>query len=194
MISRIPPTLLLSFALATVPGLLAAQTPGDTGSGRPRGDAVPHAEKPSKPSTSLQVNVPGHPGITLSLADLNALPQVTVEVLNAHTKTNETFSGPLVSDVLAKGGVTLSEATQHGVLDSYVMGTGTDGYFVIYSGAELQPGLHKAQTIVATAEAGKPLGRTGAFQLVDAGDVKPARWVRNLQAITVVSVQVTAKQ
>ena len=141
----------------------------------------------SQPSTALGVRA-GEKTLTLSLAELQAMPQITVSVFNAHSKQNETYTGPLVADVLAKAGVTLSEKTQHGVLDSYVLASGTDGYFVVFSGAELQPGLHKAQAIIAVAQAGQPLTRTGAFQLIDSVDVKPARWVRNLNALSVVSV------
>jgi hypothetical protein len=32
---------------------------------------------------------------------------------------------------------------------------------------------------------GKPLGDDGQFKLVDTGDKKPQRWVRNLSSITV---------
>ncbi len=146
-----------------------------------------HEHAPAQPSTALTVQA-GNRKVTLSVADLQAMPQTTVSVFNGHTQQNESYTGPLVSEVLARAGVTLSEATQHAVLDSYVLAAGTDGYFVVFSGAELQPGLHKAQAIVAIAAAGQPLARSGAFQLIDGAEVKPARWVRNLSALTVVPV------
>ena len=142
---------------------------------------------PAQPSTALVVRA-GDRTVTLSLAELQAMPQTNISVFNAHSKQTETYSGPLVAEVLARAGLILGETTQHGVLDSYVIASGTDGYFVVFSGAELQPGLHKAQTVVAIAQAGQPLSRTGAFQLVDPIDVKPARWVRNLNALTVMPV------
>lgn len=145
----------------------------------------------AQPSTTLTVRA-GERSITLSLAELQAMPQTTVSVFNAHSKQNETYSGPLVSDVLAKAGVALSEKTQHEVLHSYVLASGTDGYFVVFSGAELQPGLHKTQAIIAIAQAGQPLARSGAFQLIDSVDVKPARWVRNLTVLSVVPVAAPA--
>ncbi len=154
--------------------------------------ATPHDRAAAQPSTALQVRA-GEKTITLSLAELQAMPQVTVSVFNAHSKQNETYTGPLVADVLAKTSVTLSEKTQHEVLDSYVLASGTDGYFVVFSGAELQPGLHKAQAIIAIAQAGQPLARNGAFQLIDSLDVKPARWVRNLNALAMVPVRAPAQ-
>ncbi len=98
---------------------------------------------------------------------------------------------PLVSDVLAKAGVALSGATEHDILRSYVVATGTDGYFVVFSGAELQSALHKAQCLVALTKGGQPLTENGAFQLVDPLDVKPARWVRNLSGLAVMPVAST---
>ncbi len=145
------------------------------------------APQPAQRSTMLTVRV-GEAVLALSLADLEALPQTTVTVLNGHNQQNETFAGPLLADVLAKAGLALSQTTQRAVLDSYVVATGTDGYFVVFSGAEVQPGLHKAQTLVAIAQNGAPLTRTGAFQLIDSVDSKPARWVRNLAGLTVVPV------
>ena len=126
--------------------------------------------------------------MVLSLLDLQALPQATVIVFNGHSKTEETYTGPLVSDVMAKVGFLLSGATEHEVLRSYVVATGTDGYFVVFSAAELQGALHKGQSIVALSKAGQPLTENGAFQLIDSLDVKPARWVRNLNNLAVIPV------
>ena len=36
---------------------------------------------------------------------------------------------------------------------------------------------------------GKPLGESGAFQLVSSEDKKPQRWVRNLAGVTLVAVE-----
>ncbi len=172
--------LLGTFSFAGTP--LPAQTAASAAN-----PAMQHDHAPAQLSTTLTVRA-GETVITLSPADLRALPQTTVAVFNEHNKQNESFSGPLVSDVLAKAGLALSQTTQRTVLDSYVLATGTDGYFVLFSGAEVQPGLHKAQAVVAIAQDGAPLTRTGAFQLIDSLDTKPARWVRNLSSLTVVPV------
>ena len=184
--------LLLPLLLTTAATPSWAQAPVDTASQSPMGDEVHHAEKPAVASTALKVTVPGHPALSLSLADLQAMPQTTVAVFNAHTKANESYSGPLVADVVAKAGLALTEATQHEFLDSYTVAGGTDGYFVVFSGAELQPGLHKSQAIIAIAQSGHPLSRTGAFQLIEPADAKPARWVRNLKSLSVVPVTAPA--
>ncbi len=147
--------------------------------------SAPH--KAAQPSTSLVVRGGQHL-VTLSVSDLAALPQTSVTVSNAHTKQEETYSGPRVAAVLAKAGIVLGPATTHDILHSYVVAKGTDGYFVVFSGAELQDTLHKGQFIVALTLAGQPLVGSGAFQLVDSLDLKPARWVRNLDQLAVIPV------
>lgn len=166
--------------------VLTAQA-GGAGSMQEQGAGMHHDHAVSQPSTLLTVQAGGKT-LTLSLADLQTMPQTIVSVFNGHSKQNESYSGPMLADVLARAGVTLDEKTQHAVLDSYVLAGGTDGYFVVFSGAELQPGLHKAQVIVAITQAGQLLTRSGAFQLIDSEDAKPARWVRNLNALTVMPV------
>ena len=179
-------SLALAAVLLSTPFLSEAQT--SAGTPPQDGGASMHREHaPAQPSTRLAIGIRSQQ-LILDLATLQAMPQVTVSVFNAHAKQEETYTGPLVSDVLAKVGVALDEKSQHELLDSYVIATGTDGYFVIFSAAEVQPGLHKAQAIVAISQAGQPLGSHGAFQLIDPLDVKPARWVRNLNSLTVVPV------
>ncbi len=66
---------------------------------------------------------------------------------------------------------------------------GTDGSWVLYSASELTPILRETASIVALTVDGKPLGDEGAFKIVIAGEKRPARWVRNLKALTVVTLE-----
>ena len=146
--------------------------------------AKPHSHPMGAPSTSLTINTGAGQPLTLTLADLQALPQQTLTVHNAHSSADETYSGPLLSDVLAKAGVVLTEKTEHPMLHQYLIATGTDKYWVLYSLAEVIPGLHKAKVIVAIARSGEPLTTAGQFELINDLDVKPARWVHNVTTIT----------
>jgi hypothetical protein len=150
----------------------------------PEQNAPVHSHTMGEPSTSLNINTGVGAPLTLTLADLKALPQQTITVHNAHSKADETYSGPLLSDVLAKAGIVLTEKTEHPMLHQYVIATGTDKYWVLYSLAEVEPGLHKAKVIVAIARAGQPLTTSGQFELINDLDVKPARWVHNVTSIT----------
>jgi hypothetical protein len=126
---------------------------------------------------------------TLSVAELQAMPQKTVNVHNEHTKADETYTGVLLGDLLAKYGLPVSQATHRKMLRSYLMAEGTDKYWVLYSVTEVEGSEHNSEVIVATSMNGKPLGEDGQLKLVDSADKKPQRWVRNLTAITVKSAE-----
>jgi hypothetical protein len=55
--------------------------------------------------------------------------------------------------------------------------------------AEVNPDVHDATVIVADALEGKPLAGDGPLKLVATGEKRPARWVRNLAAVQVLTAQ-----
>jgi hypothetical protein len=64
-----------------------------------------------------------------------------------------------------------------------------DGYRVVFSLAELDPGFLDAEVLVADTIDGAPLGpKQGPFKLVAPHEKRPARWVRMLRSITVVAL------
>jgi hypothetical protein len=143
-----------------------------------------HDHAHAAPSTSLTLTVDGK-ATTLSVAELQAMQQKTVTVHNEHTKADETYSGVLLGDLLAKYGLPVDKTTHLKMLRSYLVAEGTDKYWVLYSATEVEGSEHNGDVIVATSSGGKPLGEDGQLKLVDTGDKKPQRWVRNLNAITV---------
>jgi hypothetical protein len=146
-----------------------------------------HEEQPPiPPSKSLSVNFEGKT-ITLSLTDLVNMPQVTVHVHN-HGNTDETYSGPLLSDVLERIGLKASRETQPLILHSTIVATGTDHYFVLYSGAEVQPSFSTGKVIVAVMKSGLPDTEGGLIQLVNTNDAKPARWVHSVTTLSVMTL------
>ena len=70
-----------------------------------------------------------------------------------------------------------------------VVAEGTDHYSVLYSLAEVDPSIHTGDVIVADSMDGHPLDKDGAFKLISTEEKRPARWVRNLTQIAVVTVQ-----
>jgi hypothetical protein len=143
------------------------------------------AKSPIAPSTGVTVTFQGT-SVTLSVEDLFKLPQQTITALDGHTGKTETFSGPLVADVLAKAGLVGSDQTHKIILHSTVVATGTDGYFVLYSAAELEPRFTANKVIVALMQSGLPL--PSHIQLVNPADTKPARWVHGLSALSVMTL------
>jgi hypothetical protein len=153
----------------------------------PAQDAMP-MKAPVPPSHQVTVNFQGHT-TTLTLEDLIQMPQVTVHVHNEHRNADESYTGPLLSDVLAKAGLAPSKENQPLILHSAVVATGTDKYYVLYSVSEVEPGFSKGQVIVAVMK-GNDLPDTegGAIQIVNTSDVKPARWLHGLTQLNVVSM------
>lgn len=135
-------------------------------------------------STNLTVTIDGK-ATTLSIAELAAMPQTTVTVHNEHTKAEETYGGVLLSTVLAKYGFPVDKTTHQKMLRSYLVAEGTHNYWVVYSMTEVEGTEHDGSVVVATSINGKPLGADGQLKLIDSGDKKPQRWVRNLTSIAV---------
>ena len=147
-----------------------------------------HVHAPAPASTNLTLTIEGK-ATTLSIAELQGMPQTTVRVHNEHTKADETYTGVLVGAILARYGFPVDKTTHQKMLRSYLVAEGTDKYWVLYSVTEVEGTEHEGNVIVATSMNGKPLGADGQLKLVDSGDKKPPRWVRNLTAITVKSAE-----
>jgi hypothetical protein len=147
-----------------------------------------HVHAPAAPSTSLTLTINGE-ATTVSVAELKAMPQTTVTVHNEHTKMEESYSGVLLGAVLAKYGFPVDKTTHQKMLRSYLLAEGTDKYWVLYSVTEIEGSEHNSDVLVATSMGAKPLGEDGQLKLVDTGDKKPQRWVRNLASITLKSAE-----
>jgi len=120
-------------------------------------------------------------------ATLAALPHATITVHNEHAKTDQTYSGVPLTTLLTRLGV--PDKPRGKDFRLYVAAEGSDGYQVVYSIGEVTPDVHDGTTLVADSMDGKPLGDNGIFQLVTTGEKRPARWVRNLVAIRVLTAQ-----
>jgi hypothetical protein len=145
----------------------------------------------SAPSPSTQLTIKTYDGKTLTLSpeELAALPHKSVSVFNAHSKAKETYSGVPLADLLSKVGVPLGESVRGKLFLTGVVASGVDGYGVLYSLAEVDPSIHTGDVIVADSVDGKKLDKDGAFKMVSSEERRPARWVRNLTAISVVRVE-----
>jgi hypothetical protein len=116
---------------------------------------------------------------------LAALPHTTITVYNEHAKANQTYSGVPLTDLLTQLGV---PNKPHGKdFRLYIVAQGSDAYQVVYSIGEITPDVHDGTVLVADAVDGKSLGNNGLFQLVATGEKRPARRVRNLVGIRVLT-------
>jgi hypothetical protein len=141
------------------------------------------------PPDSLVVSDPYHAPIVFSPADFRALPHITIKVHNGHTNAEENYSGVPLESLLAKANAPVGKEFRKEALRTYLLASGTDGYSVLLSLAEVDSTFHAGQVIVADAREGQPLGRKGPFQLIVPGDSRPARWVHNLNSIKLQQAQ-----
>jgi hypothetical protein len=128
-------------------------------------------------------STPVEGSLTLT-ADPYHAPLITITVHNGHTNAAETYSGVALATLLAKVNAPLGKELHGEAMTSYVVGSGSDGYSVVLSLAEVDPSFHEGQVIVADTRDGQPLGKSGPFQLIVSDDKRPARWVHNLETIT----------
>jgi len=141
------------------------------------------AKTPAATHDSLQLTGNGA-SVSISPADFRVLPHITRTVHNTHTDATETYSGVELATLLAKINAPLGKDLHGATMTSYLVATGSDGYAVVLSLAEVDPAFHQGQVIVADTRDGQPLGKNGPFQLIVSDDKRPARWVHNLVSIT----------
>jgi DMSO/TMAO reductase YedYZ molybdopterin-dependent catalytic subunit len=125
--------------------------------------------------------------LSLSLADLSALPRKTFKVMNEHTGKEETYQGVPLAEILKRAGVPQGSALRGAALATYVRAEGEDGYSVVFSLAELDTGIQDSDVLVADTMDGGPIPeKIGPLRLIAPHEKRPARWVRMLRSITVV--------
>jgi hypothetical protein len=174
----------LAVILAGV-GMIAVQANGQSSpAGQPAQAEPMTMGKLTPPTGPLKITF-GDKTSEWPLAKLAALPHKTVTVYNEHAKSNETYSGVELIDLLKPLGV--AEKPHGKEFRLYLVVEGADGYEVVYSVGEVTPDVHDGTVLVADSLDGKPIGEAGPLKLVTTGEKRPARWVRNLAAIRVES-------
>jgi DMSO/TMAO reductase YedYZ molybdopterin-dependent catalytic subunit len=143
----------------------------------PRAQDHSHASDPPGPSP---LSVP------LDQATLATLPRTAV-VVTAQGKT-VTCTGIRLSALLTRAGVLSAEHLRGAALASYVLVTARDGQRVIYSLAELEPTLGNSNVMLVNQCDDKPLpDDSGPLRLIAPQESRSARWLRQVQSITVVA-------
>lgn len=175
----------IAAALLAAPLTLIAQAPMQHDAMTP-GE---HMKPPVPPSKAVTVTFQGKVTV-FTVEDLMKLPQVTVHVHNAHRNgVEETYTGPLLANVLAAAGLSGAHENEKTILHSSIVATGTDHYFVLYSAAEVEPAFSTGQVIVAIMKGNMlPDEEGGGIQIINTTDAKPARWVHGLMSINVMSL------
>ncbi len=124
---------------------------------------------------------------TVSITDLTSLPQDTVRA-RMHDGPERVFLGPRLSAVLAQIGVRL-DSLRGTALAQYVLVEARDNYRVVFGIAELSSEFTPRRIILALTMDGQPLSQEeGPVRVVVEGELRPARWVRQVSAVRVRAV------
>ncbi|MGA3050066.1 MAG: hypothetical protein ABSD67_25915 [Terracidiphilus sp.] len=146
---------------------------------------MPHS-RPSGPVGPLKITF-GDKSAEWTAATLSVLPHTTITAYNEHAKADQTYSGVELIELLKPLGV--ADKPHGKEFRLYLVAEGSDGYQVVYSIGEVTPDVHIGKVLVADAQDGKPIADDGPLKLVAVGEKRPARWVRNLVAIRVLTAQ-----
>jgi hypothetical protein len=139
---------------------------------------------PLPPGPKLTISYQGK-SESWTAPSLAALDHAALSVYNEHLKAKQDFAGVPLMFLLTRLGV---PDKPHGKdFRIYLVAEGSDGYQVVYSLGEVSPDVHDGTTLVADTLDKEPLPGNGSFQLVTTGEKRPARWVRNLVSIRVLT-------
>lgn len=123
--------------------------------------------------------------LTLQAADLKAMPHTDVTGAD-HDGKEHRYSGVPLSDLLKQAGTTLGGELRGKNLTKYVVVRATDGYEVLFTLPEIDPDFATRTILLADSVDGAPLpAGVGPYRVVVPGEKKPARWVREVNAIEV---------
>jgi hypothetical protein len=146
------------------------------------GQTAPHS-----PALTISGNI-AKP-LSFSLVELSAMPHKTLKVTNPHDQKDEVYEGVPLADLLRLAGAPQGDQLRGPAMATYVLVEAADGYRALFSLAELDPGVQDSSVLVADKLDGHSLDdKLGPLRIVAPLDKRPARWVRMVQTIRVVSV------
>lgn len=141
------------------------------------------------PATTLTIGGDVKTPLSLMPDELKSMPRTQVEVKDEDGRVVK-YDGVLVAELLKKAGAPLGSEMRGNAMASYVTAIATDGYQVVFSLAELDPGMTSNQIIIADTVDGKPLfAYQGPLRIVAPKDSRPARSIRMLERIEVVRLK-----
>jgi hypothetical protein len=141
-------------------------------------------------STAQSVTVTGLDGHseTLTLSDLAALPHDAAMLASEHGPAKR-YEGVPLTLLLQRVGAPAGKTLRGPALADLVLITASDGYRVVLSLADTDPGMSPRKVLLADRSDGAPLSATeGPLRLVVEGDLRPARSARMVTAIRVEAV------
>jgi DMSO/TMAO reductase YedYZ molybdopterin-dependent catalytic subunit len=125
----------------------------------------------------------------IDASELHRMPRAEARITDPQNPGKEiVYSGTPLMEVLKAGGL-LPDSGMAGIREIVAMTVlveATDGYRAAFSLAELDPELTDRVILLADTKDSQPLPlREGPFRIIVPGEKRPARWVRQVKAVTV---------
>jgi hypothetical protein len=125
---------------------------------------------------------------TLSPAEFAALPHVKLSL--PMRGQPHTVEGVSVLELMRQVGGPWGDTLTGKDLADVVLATSKDGYHVVYSIGELDPGTAKGQVLIVDRIDGAALdAKTGPFEIAVENDLRPARWARMVERLQLLQVK-----
>jgi DMSO/TMAO reductase YedYZ molybdopterin-dependent catalytic subunit len=125
----------------------------------------------------------------IDAAELRKLPRTEMRTTDPHDPSKEiVYSGTPLVEVLKAGGLQLDSGTEHirETVAITVVIEAADGYRAAFALAELDSDLTDRIILLAHTKDGQPLPpNEGSLRVIVPGEKRPARWVRQVRAVTV---------
>jgi hypothetical protein len=124
----------------------------------------------------------------LTRAEIEAIPHI--KVTTGAAGNSSTFEGVSLKAVLERVGVGFGETLKGKRMASCLLIEAADGYRVVIALPEIDPAFSGKQIVLAFSKDGKPLdAKEGPYRVVIPDEKRMARWVRQVTALKIVSVQ-----
>ena len=119
-------------------------------------------------------------------ADFAALPHTEIRAFDGHRKQEHRYAGVPVRVLLDRVHAPLGEKLRGTALRCVVEVKSRDGYQVVFALAEFDDAFTTRTILLADQEDGAPLpAAAGPLQIISAGDQRPTRWARQVNAIEI---------
>lgn len=128
------------------------------------------------------------PALQLTLADIAAMPRVTLQGKTHDGKEQHTFEGVALAELLHRAGLPQGEDVRGPLLARYVLVAAHDGYRAVFSLPELDPAFTDSRALIADRMDGQPLSaHDGPLRLVLPSEKRETRWVRMVERIEILA-------
>ena len=137
---------------------------------------------------SLQVTRPDGSTVSLSAAQLAALPRVAGQA-SAHGNSF-TFEGSDLRDVLRLAAIGPVDSLRGAQLRRVVIFVAADGYSALIALSDMDATIGGRRVVLVDREDARPLSaENGPRRIIVDGDQRPTRWVRQVVRLEVVDVR-----